>query len=276
MAESPYRIGRGQFMPVDARGVPYGRSRYVRRARLYKLAVYVALAGVIVLIMADHFVPGLVLYTVVAAPILYSQYCGTAPLFEIEMLAWRGQLDEARRRFAGAGMYRTRNPAMYGWVEGVLAAHRGEHEHALLAWRSVLPRAGSMRRAAIRQAIAKSLAIQGKHVEAERELDGIALPEGADEILFGSLLARLVVIAANPAAKARSEQLHDWMRQLLEYNHTGVELACIAMIAERQGDTETTELAASEARERMHYPYVPTWWPAMQAWLDDHAAAGES
>ena len=82
-------------------------------------------------------------------------------------------------------------------------------------------------------------------------------------------------VLCDPSAERPSEgDLHDCARRALEYSHTGVELAALGWAFERSGDEDMACFLANEAVERMHYPYLATWWPALQQWLDGRNSKG--
>jgi len=85
----------------------------------------------------------------------------------------------------------------------------------------------------------------------------------------------MFVLFDSSAKPASSEELHEWARQALEYSHTGIDLAAIGWAFERTGDDDMARFLATEALDRMHYPYLATWWPALQQWLDGHSSKPE-
>jgi hypothetical protein len=153
-------------------------------------------------------------------------------------------------------------------VAGNLASHRGEYETAIKWWREAFARDKGLSRELLKVAIARALILSGRMVEATRENDSIRFPSDADDVLTGQVLTRIMFALHDDRATLSTDELHDLARRALEYSHTGVELAALGWAFERAGDADMAELLAGEAPERMHYPYLATWWPALQQWLD--------
>jgi hypothetical protein len=121
----------------------------------------------------------------------------------------------------------------------------------------------------LKLSISKALLLSGQIDAARREYDAVVFPPEADQVVTGQSLTRIMfALCDSSAALPPEEDLHDWARRALEYSHTGVELAAIGWAFERTGDESMARWLASEALDRMHYPYLATWWPALQQWLD--------
>ncbi len=186
----------------------------------------------------------------------------------IDVVIRQGHLDEAQRRFDAVPHLRRRSPAAYCMLAGNLASHRGNYASALTWWREAFPRTNGLAREILKMSITKALLLDGKLVEAQRSWDDTKLPPGADAVLTGQDLVKVMFALHDPRAQLTVDELHDLARNALEYSHTGVDLAAIGLAFERAGDEDMAQWLATEALERMHYPYLATWWPALQQWLD--------
>jgi hypothetical protein len=223
--------------------------------------------------LSGFWVTGALLYFGGVAPLLHSKYRGTGTLMAIETLARQGHLDEAQRRLDEASAVRRRNPVRYAIVAGNLASHRGDHVAALRWWREALPRMKQgIARELVKSYTVSALARSGDLVEARRVFADVKLPPQSDEILTGKILGELV-IALHANELPSLELLHEWARRVLAYSHTGVELAALGWAFDRHGVDDMATFLATEAPDRMHYPYLAAWWPELQAWLDARIAA---
>ena len=276
VAISPKHIQPGEAVMVDRHGVAHGRPRFVRLVTAMKLGIYGAIAGGAVLAVAGFWIPGALLYLAGSMPIMVSNYRGGAKLMAVDVLVRQGNLEEGQRRFDAAPELRRRNPAAYFWIAGSLASHRGDYSTAIQWWREGLPRSKGVFRERFKLSIAKALLLSGRVREARLEYESVKLPPAADEMLTSKTLARVMFALCDSSSEPPSEdELHDWARRALEYSHTGVELAAIGWAFDRSGDEDMARFLAAEAVERMHYPYLATWWPALQQWLDAHTTKRE-
>jgi hypothetical protein len=191
----------------------------------------------------------------------------------VDLLARQGQLEEAQRRLDAVPELRKRNAAVYLRMAGKFASHRGEYEAAIGYWREACAKTKGLGRELLNLFIAKALLLSGKVGEGKLMVENLRFPPEADEVLTGQLLAKVMVALHERDAVPSHDELHGWASTALAYSHTGVELAAIGWGFERAGDDEMAQLLASEAKERMHYPYLATWWPALQAWLDARGSA---
>ncbi len=266
IATSPLDIKRGEAVFVDKNGVPFGQKGFRRRVLAYKAMIFAAGGVSGLLLFSGAVIPALGVYLVAIAPSLAVKYRGTGALMAIDVLARRGQLDEAQKRLDAVPHLRARNPVWWARLSGNIASHRGQHEVAIAFWREGAARAKGLARELMMLAIAKGLLLSGKVTEARIVLEGVKLPPEADEVLVGQLLANVMFALEDEMVDA--DQLHEWARKALAYSHTGVELAALGWAFERVGEADMAQLLAGEATERMHYPYLATWWPALQQWLD--------
>lgn len=274
LARSAKDIRRGQAVFLDRHGVPYERSKFNRLVMLFRLGIYGSLIGGAVLMVSGSLLGGSLLYLLGFMPSLSSAYRKTGALMAIEVLARQGQLDEAQRRLDEIPSARRRSPSAYFRVAGNLASHRGEYAAAIALWREGLATTKGLARTFTTIAIIKALLLSGQPKEARLMFETVTLPPEADDILLGDNLTRLMFELLDPSAKAMpDDELHDRTRRSLEYSHTGVEIAAMGWLFEKRGDDEMARWLASEALERMHYPYLATWWPALQEWLDKRAAS---
>lgn len=277
VASSPKDIKPGEGVFVDRHGVAFGRPRFARMVSAWKLGIFGALLGGPALLLTGHLVPGALLYLAGMTPVWWAKYRGASRLMAIDVLVRQGNLDEGQRRFDTLQPLRRRNPGAYCWIAGNLASHRGDYAMAVQWWREAFPRLEGVRREMLKLSITKALLLSGRIEEARREYEAVTFPPEADEVLTGQSLSRVMFVLCDPSATPASEDdLHDWSRRALEYSHTGVELAAIGWAFERCGDTDMARFLAGEAVNRMHYPYLATWWPALQQWLESahHEAAG--
>ena len=275
IAKSPKDIQRGQGVVLDRHGVAMGRSRFGRLLSTWKLGIYAMSFGGIALCLAGAWVPGSLLYVVGLSPAVLARYRGTTKLLAIDVIVRNGHLDAAQARLDVVPELRQRNPVMYCMVAGGLASHRGDHASAITWWREALPRSKGVNRELLKTRITGALLLTGRVEEARREYEAVSFPLGADEVLTRQNLTRVMFVLLDPSTKSSAEDLHDWARQALEYSHTGIDLAALGWAFERSGDDDMARFLATEAIDRMHYPYLKTWWPELQQWLDDHAANPE-
>jgi hypothetical protein len=272
IAKSPLDIKRGEAVFLDRHGAAFGRQKYERLVRWYKLGIYGAMIGGAALFISGGWLAGGALYLAGAAPVWLASYRGSAKLMAIDVLARQGHLEEAQRRLDAVPSLRRRSPVYYGLIAGNLASHRGDYAAALTFWREAFPRAQGITREWLNLSIAKALLLSGKLEEARRTFDAVTFPPAADDTLTGMTLTRVMFALHDPKATPSVDELHDWARNALAYSHTGVELAALGWAFERAGEHDMAQLLASEAPERMHYPYLATWWPALQQWLDGRTA----
>lgn len=274
IAKSSKDITSGKAVFIDERGVAIGRGRYDRLVSRWRIGIYGALIGSGLLLFSGALLPGVLLYLGAISPLVATSYRGTAKLMAIELLARQGQLEEARRRLDAAPSLRRRNPVFYCSLAGTIDSHQGHHEAALRWWREAFPRSSGIRRELLKLKIASALLLSGRIEEARRELASVCLPPEADEVITGQSAMHVMFALLDPSAEPPSEDaLHDRARRALEYSHTGVELAAIAWSFERLGNADMARWLVGEARERMTYRYLATWWPALQQWLDEQPDA---
>jgi hypothetical protein len=272
LATSAKDIQRGQAIFLDRHGMPFVRSRFNRLVGLLRLGIFGSFIGGAVLFLSGSWVGGSLLYLLGSLPTISSAYRGTGALMAIGVLARQGNLDEAQRRLDAISHVRRRSPAEYCFLAGNLASHRGEYAAAIALWREGLPRTKGLARMLVTLSIAKALLLSGQTKEARLTFETVTLPPNADDILFGHNLARVMFALLDPSTDPMpDDELHDRARRLLEYSHTGVDLAVIGWVFEKRGDADMASWLAGEALERMHYPYLATWWPALQQWLDERS-----
>ncbi len=277
IARSPMDIKRGEAVFLDRRGAAIGRPRFARLVFAFQVGSLGALIGGGALAISGAWLSGSLLYFTGLAPTLFTRYRGTGKLMAIGVLSRQGHLDEAQRRLDAVPGLRRRNAAAYGGLAGTLASHRGDYATALTWWRQAFPRSKGLNRELLRLAIVQALLLSERTEDAQREFDAVAFPPGADEALTGVSLTKAMFVLCDPAtAMPPAEDLHDRARRALAYSHTGIELAALGWIFERSGDAEMASFLATEAVDRMHYPYLATWWPALQQWLDGHAPKPEA
>ena len=275
IARSAKDIQPGEAVFVDRHGVAFGRPRFARIVSAWKVGIYGASIGGAVLMISGSFVPGALLYLAGATPGLVAKYRGTAKLMAIEVIVRQGHLDEGQRRLDAATELRRRNPVAYCSLAGKLASHRGDYATALMWWREAFPRSNGLRREMLKLSITKALLLGGRTEEARREFEAVRFPEGSDEVLTGQSLTRVMFVLCDSSSEPPEDELHTWARRALEYSHTGVELAAIGWAFERSGDEDMARFLASEAMDRTHYPYLATWWPALQRWLDGRGSKAD-
>jgi hypothetical protein len=274
IAKSPKDIKHGEGVIVDRRGVAFGRPQFRRIVYAWRIAIYGAFIGGAVLAVSGAWIPGALLYCAGFIPSFLTKYRGTGTLMAIDVLLRQGHLDEAQRRFEAVPELRHRSPQLYCWLAGMLGSHRGDYATALKWWREAFPRAKGLRKELLKLSIAQALLLSGRTEEARRELEAVNFPPESDEVLTGQSLTRVMFALYDSSTGLPShDELHEWARRALEYSHTGVELAALGWAFERSGDEDMARLLASEALERMHYPYLATWWPALQQWLDGRSKA---
>jgi tetratricopeptide (TPR) repeat protein len=271
IAKSPKDIKPGEAVFVNRLGVAFGRRRFARMAFAWKAGILGAFIGGAALVISGFWLPGALVYLTGFVPTLTSKYYGTGKLMAIDVLVRQGNLEEGQRRLDAAPELRRRNAVTYCFLAGNFASHRGDYATALTWWREALPRCKGLRREMLTLSIAKALLLSGQVDEARREFEAAKFAPEADQILTGQSLGRVMFVLCDPSAEPPlEEELHDWARRALEYSHTGVEVAAIGWAFERRGDDEMARFLASEALDRIHYPYLATWWPALQQWLDGH------
>ncbi|GEM_PF-4230337 len=271
LARSSKDIQRGEVVLLDRRGVAMKRSQ---TTRWIKAITYGLIAGQIagpVLMLAGAWIPGALLYLGSLSIVLRAKYRGGGTLIAIETLIREGNIDEAQRRFDAVPELRRRNPLAYCWLAGSLASHRGQYDSAITWWREALGRAKDLQAERLKVSITKALLLLDRSKEARLLFDSVTMPPASDDVLTGMLFARVMFVLCDPATTASEDELHEWARRVLEYSHTGVELAAIGWAFERRGDEDMATFLATEAHERMHYRYLATWWPALQQWLDGRA-----
>lgn len=268
IATSPTDIKFGEAMLLDRRGTILDRAAFKRRVLAWKVGIYGALIGGGVLAVSGAWLPGAFLYLAGMMPMLYAKYRGATALAAIDVLVRRGMIDEAQRRFDAVPQLRRRSPVAYCAIAGNLASHRGDYASALTWWQEAFPRSEGAARELLKLYMVKALLLSGRLVEARRTFEDVKLPPETDEVLVGFQLARTMFVLCDPSESVADEELHDWARKALAYSHTGVDLAALGWAFERRGDEDMAKLLATEALDRMHYPYLATWWPALQQWLD--------
>jgi hypothetical protein len=277
IARSPKDIKRGEGVFLDRHGQPLARRGFRRIVSVWRVGIYGALIGGAALAFTGAWAAGAVLYLTGLMPILVFRYRGARELLAIDVLVRRGQLDEGQRRFDRVPQLRRRNPVAYCATAGSLASHRGDYATALTWWREALVSAKGLQRQLLKLSIVKALLLVGNTEEARREFEAVKFPTESDEVLTGQSLTQIMFVLCDSSSRPVSDdELHDRARRALEYSHTGVELAAIGWAFDRRGDNETAHWLAGEAVERMHYPYLATWWPALQQWLDGHASPLET
>ncbi|HEY5921186.1 MAG TPA: hypothetical protein VIV11_05925 [Kofleriaceae bacterium] len=268
IAKSPFDIKRGEAVLIDRHGIALGRGRVKRIVTAWRIGIYGALIGSAVLVLSGSLLPGVLLYLVGITPTLRASYRGTGRLMAIDVIVRQGHLEEGQRRFDEVPHLRRRSPVIYCWIAGNLASHRGDYAGAIKWWREGLPRADGIIAEVMKLSVIKALALSGQIKEALLSFDAVKLPPEADPLFTGQILARVILGLHEPETMPPPDELHDLARTALAYSHTGVELAAIGWAFERSGEDDMARLLASEAVERMHYPYLATWWPALQQWLD--------
>jgi hypothetical protein len=276
IAKSPLDIKRGEGIFLDKHGRPLGRGKFRRYVALYQIGMIGSIVGGAVAAISGAWLAGAALYLGGVSPMLWSKYTGTGKLMAIDLLVRRGELTEAQKRLDASPELRRRNPVRYTRLAGSLANNRGDHETAIRWWREGLPRVKGLARELLKAQIAKALILSGKLEEAGRAADDLSFPAGADEVLTGQSLTKVMLGLYDATRTPTVEELHDWARRALAYSHTGVELAALGWAFERAGEKDMATLLATEAVDRMHYPYLATYWPALQAWLDKHKAPAPS
>ena len=273
IARSPKDIKRGEGVLVDRRGVAVGRPRFARIVSAWRIGIYAALIGGGVLVVSGAWLSGSLLYLTGLMPTLVGKYRGTGKLMAIDVIVRQGHLDEGQRRFDAVPELRHRNPVRYCWLAGNLASHRGDYATALKWWREAVPRSNGLSREMLKLNITQARLLSGHTAEARREFEAVTFPSDSDEVLTGQSLTRVLFVLCDSSTGLPSDdELHEWARRALEYSHTGVELAAIGWAFERSGDEDMARFLATEATDRMHYPYLATWWPALQQWLDGHTS----
>jgi hypothetical protein len=273
IARSSKDIKRGEAVLLSRSGRAIARSRFALVVSGWRIAILGATITGAVLALSGAVIAGASLYVAGLIPLLVTRYRGDHKLIAIDMIARQGDLDEAQRRLDAAPELRRRSAVAYGWAAGSLASHRGDYASALTLWREVLPRSKGLHQEVMRLSISQALLLSGQYAEARREFQAARLPSSSDPVLTGQSLARVMFVLCDPSAERPSgDDLHDWARRALEYSHTGVELAALGWAFERSGDEDMACFLANEAAERMHYPYLATWWPALQQWLDARKA----
>ena len=271
IARSPKDIKPGEGVFLDRHGVALGRPRFALVVAVWRIGIFGALIGGAVLAVSGAWLAGASLYLAGMVPILDGKYRGTAKLMAIDVIVRQGHLEEGQRRFDAVPELHRRNPFLYPWLAGNLASHRGDYATALKWWREALPRATGVRREVTKLSISKALLLSGQIKEARLEYTAVEFPPEADEVLTGQSFAWIMFALLDPSpGLPPEEELHDRARRALEYSHTGAELAAIGWAFERRGDEDMARFLASEALDRMHYPYLATWWPALQQWLDGY------
>jgi hypothetical protein len=268
IATSALDIRRGEAIYLDSHGRALGRAPYERLIMMARVGIYGALIGSAVLVISGAWIPGIALYAAGITPSLWSSYRGMPKLMAVELLMRQGELDEAQRRLDAVPQLRRRNPIFYPYLAGLLASHRGDHITALARWREALPRTKRLLRERIKIMIIHALILSGQLREAKLTLETLELPPTVDEVLIGHTFTRVMLALHDPSEMPPIDTLHDWARQALAYSHTGHELAAIGWAFDRAGEDDMAQLLATEAIDRMHYPYLATWWPALQQWLD--------
>lgn len=268
IAKSPLDIKRGEMVFLDKHGAAMGRGRFSRLVGLWRFGMLGTMIGGAGLALTGAWLPGAALYITGAMPLIIARYRGSPALMAIDVIIRQGHLDEAQRRFDAVPHLRRRSPAAYGMIAGNLASHRGDYAGALKWWREAFPRTNGLAREILKMSITKALLLDDKLVEAQRSRDDTKLPPDADAVLTSQVLERVMFALHDPRAQLSVEALHDLARSALEYSHTGVDLAAIGLAFERAGEDDMAQWLATEAIERMHYPYLATWWPALQQWLD--------
>jgi hypothetical protein len=268
IARSPKDIKPGEVALIDRKGVAFGRRRFARIVILWQVGICGALIGGAALAISGAWLWGATLYLAGMAPTLVTKYFGTGKLMGIDLIVRQGHLDEGQRRLDDVAGLRHRNPLWYGWVAGNLASHRGDYAAALRCWREAFPRSKGMQRELMKLSITRALLLSGRIEEARREHAAVKFPPETDDVLTGQSLTRLMFVLCDSSCTLPEDELHDAARRALEYSHTGVELAAIGWAFDRRGDEDMARFLASEARDRMHYPFLATWWPALQQWLD--------
>ena len=270
IAKSPTNIQRGEAVLLDRHGVAFGRGRYTRLVNVWRAAIYGGLVGSVALALTGAWLPAALLYVGIASPLWLVNYRGTGKLMAIDVIVRQGQLEEGQRRLDAVPELRRRNPAVYGWIAGRMASHRGDHAGAIKWWREALPRMKGVFREIIKLSIVKALALDGQIKEAKVMVGDVQLPREAVQVVSGHVLARIILALHDPDGLPQGDELHEWSRMALAYSHAGVELTALAWAFERAGDDDMARFLVSEAVDRMHYPYLATWWPALQHWFDDH------
>jgi hypothetical protein len=275
IADSPLNIQRGEAVVLDRHGVPHGRKAVDRRVAMYKVGIYGATIGGCVLAVSGAWAAGAALYLVGVMPTLAARYRGTRHLMAVELLSQQGQLDEAQRRLDAVAELRRRSPLYYAYIAGNLASHRGEYKVAIANWREASVRAKGITRERLKDSIARALVLSGQLAEGKLVAETVRFPPEADVVITGQVLTRALFALHDRESMPSQDELYEWTRKVLPYSHTGVELAAIAWLYERAGDDDLAALLAEEAPRRMHYPYLATWWPALQQWLDARTARSE-
>jgi hypothetical protein len=271
IATSPKSMQPGQGVMLDKHGVGVGRARYGRIIGAWRIGIFATMIGAGALMATGAWIPGSILYFAGLTPALLAKYRGTSKLMAIDVIIRNGHLDAAQRRLDIVPELRRRNPVLYCTIAGNLASHRGDHAAAVTWWREAFPRSKGLRRELFKIRITGDLLLAGRIEEARREYDSIVFPPEADLVLTRQILTRAMFMLLDPSARpASSEELHESTRLALEYNHTGVDVAALGWCFERIGDDDMARFLASEALDRMHYPFAATWWPALRRWTDDH------
>jgi tetratricopeptide (TPR) repeat protein len=268
LARSAKDIQRDQVVVLDDRGVAMERSTTTRWIKLFTFGFLGAQIAGPLLCLAGAWLSGSLLYFGSLAFLLQSKYRGGGTLMAVETLIREGHLDEAQKRFDAVPELRRRNRLYYCWLAGNLASSRGNYEPAITWWREALGKAKGLPAERLKLSITKALLLLGRVKEARLQFETVTLPLEADEVLTSMTLARVMRVLCDPDLPPAEDDLHDWARKSLEYSHTGVELAAIGWAFDKLGDQDMATFLATEAKERMHFRYLATWWPALQQWLE--------
>lgn len=272
LARSPMDVRPGEAVLLDRRGAAVGRQRYARLVAAWTVALNGAALVGAGLMMTGVLLPGSLLVIGGVAPSLLGKYRGVHALMATELAVRQGRLEDGQRQLHALPALRRRNPGAYCFLAGQMASHRGDHASALTWWREAAPRMKGFERERLKLSIAMALMLSGQVAEARRELDSVSLPPQVDEVLVGWSLARTMLALCDPAAaRPTDDALHASARRALEYTHSDTELAAIGWLFDRSGDPDMARFLAGEARDRMRYPYLATWWPALHQWLHDQA-----
>src|SRR5688500_19039006 len=113
IAKSPTAIQRGQAVFLDRHGTPFGRPRYERLVRMWRLAIWGGLFATVGLAVAGAWVPAALVYLGATSPIWWSKYRGAGHLMAIDVLIRQGEIEEAQRRFDAVAYLRRRNRGPY-------------------------------------------------------------------------------------------------------------------------------------------------------------------
>lgn len=275
VASSVKDIRRGEMIFLDQKGATMDRKRFKRAVLGWKVVLYGGVSAAVALFIAGWGVLGASLYLAAASPFLYAGYRGSRRFLAISVLVRDGHLEEAQRRLDDAPSLRWRNRVGHAHASASLASHRGDYATAIGWWRKALvaSKPGGDREI-IRGSIARALALNGQLAEARLMHAEQRLPPDADPIFSGAIDTALVIglCSHDPADLPPTETLHEWASLALSYSHTGPLLAMIGWAFDRLGDEEMADFLAGEVPDRLHYRHLKTWWPALQAWIDDRLA----